>query len=143
MAELSKGKQHATNLKPSGLRHVEQVPDSDFEIPETQLDAFQTDLIELNSDDATFLALNQVKRSSQHLLLPETFGVDKPSSATIVNPAFSFEPTKLALNRTPPKQNAPASQPSDQPDDVVLSIDHDDSGAHKQGMSVEIIDAPN
>ncbi|KZM26128.1 hypothetical protein ST47_g2723 [Ascochyta rabiei] len=131
MAELSKGKQYATNHRPSGLRHVQQVPDSDFEVPETQLEASQPDSIDILPDDADFLACNQVKRSSHHILLPQTFGVDKPSSATIVEPAFSFEPIKRALNKTPPQQNAPALQPSTHPDAAVLSIEHDNSGPHK------------
>jgi hypothetical protein len=147
MANSSKKQQPAKNHKPSLWGHVEQVPESDAVIPQTQLKSANSDPdfdVNLSAHDLAVLERTQVKRQadttmslqpSTFPLLIQTFRLEKPSSAaaTTTSP-FNFLPTPRAADKNAPKEDSLAFRPSVHPDTVVSSTKNTGSEALKQGM---------
>ncbi|KAF2624602.1 hypothetical protein BU25DRAFT_461123 [Macroventuria anomochaeta] len=153
MTGFSKGKQPTKTFRPSQLRNMQQVPDSDAVVPEMQLEAPHSPYgpeFEDELDDETLATIERlafkssasVKASSQpSLALPQTFGIAKPGSAPCEVP-FSFGFAKRTTNKTP-KEDAPALRPSIHPDTVIPSIEPADNGAPKQDVSTTSAASPN
>lgn len=138
MTGSSKGKQHKRSAGSSRLRHVQQVPDSDTMVPETQLKANDSHYgSELEQDDfpdldaQVILRHNTVKTLQLSPLLPTEFGVVKPRFAP-TEPAFSFASAKRPTPGVPPNQDAPARQLVSHPDTAIPSIEPAEQGACEQ-----------
>lgn len=148
MAKPSNEKQPSKHHRQSRLRHVEQVPDSDTVIPDTQVEAAHRDHgVGLDDEpvdqaDLAFLEHNAFKRPADTTApsqpfgfkpLNPPFGIEKPSSATTNGPTFSFCQIRRAANKTPPKEETQVLQLSVLPDTAVLSIEQADNEASGQG----------
>lgn len=131
---------------------MEQVPDSDTSVPDTQLETTEShygseteDGLELSPEDWALLGRLQSKRagdglgSSQPPLPPaQTFGITKPDLTTTVEPSSSFGFARRTTNNTPPKEDGTALQHLTQTESVVSSIEQASDSANKQSIGVHI-----
>lgn len=137
MAEFSIEKQPGRDYRPSGLRNVVQVPDSEVVISQTQPgpDEHQEDDAnedELDTEAKAVLERNKHKKPSIVTVPPlQIFGIEKPAAANIRD--FKFADSKQATKNIPPQAPATALQPSFHPDTAILSFEHNDSGKPEQG----------
>jgi hypothetical protein len=127
MAELPEGRQHCG---PSKLRNVQQAPDSDTVVPETQLkaDQYGIEYEDLDDEDLAVLARNSVKKpagstatSGQAPTAPfQTAPFVRPGTAKIEEPKIW---SRQAPNKTLPKEGASAVKSPVHPDTVVPSVE--------------------
>lgn len=151
MAESSKGKQPSRSHRPSRLGDELQVPNSDTVVPDTQLQAINSDYRpehqheDLDADTLAFLERTTAKRlgtatSSSQSVLAHTFGISKPTPVNLVEPGFCYMSMKRAAKKTPQEDNASDLQPPHHPNTAGYSIEHDSSEAHKQGTNEHAIE---
>ncbi|KAF1359245.1 hypothetical protein EJ07DRAFT_178857 [Lizonia empirigonia] len=151
MAESSKGKQPSRSHRPSRLGDGLQVPNSDTVVPDTQLQAIDSDYRpehqheDLDADTLAVLERTTAKRQgdaspASQPVLPQTFGISKPTPVNLVEPGFCYMSMKRAAKKTSLEDNASDLQPPHHPDTAGSSIEHHSSGAHKQGTNVHTIE---
>lgn len=138
MAELSKGKQHCG---PSGLRNVQQAPDSDTIFPETQVAAapeseYGGHDADVPEEDLALMAKLSCSKPAGGPTQPSTSSqlLVRPSSATTER----FNPfARLNPNKTLPKEDTPAVKPPVHPDTAVPSAEPPGNGTSYQGMGTK------
>ncbi|KAJ4371672.1 hypothetical protein N0V86_008225 [Didymella sp. IMI 355093] len=137
MAELPEGRQHCG---PSKLRNVQQVPDSDTVVLETQLkaDQYGIEYEDLDDEDLAVLARNSVKKpagstatSGQAPTAPfQTALFVRPGTAKIEEPKIW---SRQASNKTLPKEGASAAKFPVHSDTVVPSVEPPAQEIPRQG----------
>lgn len=131
---------------------MEQVPDSDGALPDTQLETTEShygseveDGLELSPEDLALLGRLQSKRADDGsgsslppLPLTQTFGITKPDLATTVEPSSSFGFARRTTNNTPPKEDTTILKHSVHTESVVSSIEQANNAANRQSTGVHI-----
>ncbi|KAH6629157.1 hypothetical protein C7974DRAFT_182211 [Boeremia exigua] len=139
MGEHSKGKQRAQLSKPSPLRNVQQVPDSDTVVPETQLEAIDhSSDVDMLPDDIALLKRSAARRLESITTPPlPAFGITKPTSAVDVVPPSVFSCARWATNKLPRKTVESKPDHVVHEDTAILSIETTGNGEFKQDVSAK------